>query len=68
MTPDQLAEAKQWLARGYSPVAVAMSFGGPVGSPGYYACLEAIGVGLTPNCPYCGEPCFGTGDCNCHEE
>lgn len=52
------------LDKGFSPVSIAIRLGGPVGTNKYYEVLKQAG-GFTVGCPYCGEPCFGTGDCNC---
>lgn len=56
---------KKWLDSGYSPVAVAMICGGPVGTEEYHRVLRELDHGWGKGCPRCGEPCLGTGDCNC---
>lgn len=52
------------LDKGFSPVAIAIRLGGPVGTKEYFEVLKLAG-GFTVGCPYCGESCFGTGNCNC---
>jgi hypothetical protein len=57
---------RKLLDQDYSPVAIAMKLGGPVGSSGYYKVLKLAG-GLQIGCPNCGQLCFGTGNCDCIE-
>lgn len=59
---------RELLDRGYSTVAIAMYVGGPVGTLEYHRVLKQLDPGWGKGCPHCGEPCFGTGDCNCHED
>jgi hypothetical protein len=54
--------------QGYSPTAIAMRFGGPVGTDEYYKVMKEEGADLSGKCPHCGGQCFGTGDCPCMEE
>ncbi len=64
---DTRMTKEEMQQEGYSACAIAMTHGGPVGSPEYTALMDE----LQPSdgtCPYCGEPCMGTGDCNCMEE
>lgn len=59
---------KELLSNGYSPVAIAMDCGGPVGTKEYYKVLNELDPNHKTGCPHCGELCFGTGDCNCMED
>ena len=54
--------------RGYSPIAIAMHVGGPVGSKEYHEVLKILDPSYGEGCPNCGKPCFGTGDCNCMDD
>jgi len=68
MTDEDIKSAQLLVDSGYSSVAAAITFGGPVGSLGYWRVLKALTGGFDANCPLCGETCFGTGDCNCMED
>lgn len=59
---------KELLSKGYSPVAIAMDCGGPVGTKEYYRVLNELDPNRPVGCPHCGELCFGTGDCNCQDD
>jgi hypothetical protein len=59
---------KELLSKGYSSVAIAMDCGGPVGTTEYYRVLNELDPNRPRGCPYCGELCFGTGDCNCRDK
>lgn len=59
---------QELIRLGYSPVAIAMACGGPVGTKEYYDLLNQLAPGRTLGCPVCGEYCFGTGDCNCMDD
>ena len=59
---------QEMLAKGYSPLAIAMACGGPVGTLEYHNILKQLDPNWGRGCPHCGEPCFGTGDCNCMED
>lgn len=56
------------LAKGYSPGAIAMYVGGPVGTLEYHRVLKQLDPDCGRGCPHCGELRFGTGDCNCMED
>lgn len=58
---------KELIDRGYSPEAIAMAEGGPVGTKEYYNLLHKLAPNRTIGCPQCGQLCFGTGDCNCQD-
>jgi ribosomal protein L34E len=58
---------KKLLDKGYSHCAIAMDCGGPVGTTEYYKVLNELDPQRPVGCPYCGELCFGTGDCNCRD-
>lgn len=58
---------RELLNKGYSPQVIAMTCGGPVGTREYYDLLNQLEPNRTVGCPYCGEPRFGTGDCNCQD-
>jgi hypothetical protein len=60
-------QIKKLLDKGYSHEAIAMFCGGPVGTAEYYKVLNELDPHRTIGCPHCGEPCFGTGDCNCQD-
>lgn len=60
-------QIRELLDKGYSPLAIAMAVGGPVGTVEYYRVLEKLDPQCGSGCPRCGEPCFGTGDCNCQD-
>jgi hypothetical protein len=69
MTPTEKEAAMILLDKGWSTTAVAMQFGGPVGTLEYYQCIDDLGCELHTGCPRCGAKyCFGTGDCNCGED
>ena len=59
---------EEMRSQGYSPTAIAMKFGGPVGTDTYYKILKKKDNNISKRYPHCGSPCFGTGDCNCMEE
>ena len=59
---------RELLNKGYSPQVIAMTHGGPVGTREYYDLLNQLEPDRTIGCPYCGELCFGTGDCNCQDK
>lgn len=59
---------RDMIAKGYSPIAIAMDCGGPVGTLEYHNVLKQLDPTWGQGCPYCGEPRFGTGDCNCMED
>jgi hypothetical protein len=59
---------QELLAGGYSPGAIAMYVGGPVGTLEYHRVLRQLDPNLGKGCPHCGELRFGTGDCNCLED
>jgi hypothetical protein len=59
---------KELLDKGWSPLRIAMNCGGPVGTMEYYNVLKQVDPNFGKGCPYCGEPRFGTGDCNCMED
>ena len=61
-------QIQELLNKGYSPQAIAMAHGGPVGTREYYDLLNQLEPDRTIGCPYCGELCFGTGDCNCQDK
>lgn len=61
-------QIKTLLDKGYSPVAIAMYCGGPVGTVEYYKVLNKLDPNRPRGCPHCGELCFGTGDCNCKDK
>jgi hypothetical protein len=56
------------LAKGYSPGAIAMYVGGPVGTLEYHRVLKQLNPNCDKGCSHCGELRFGTGDCNCMED
>ena len=58
---------RELLDKGYSPAAIAMYVGGPVGTREYHSVLKQLDPNFGKGCLRCGELCFGTGDCNCHE-
>lgn len=60
------SEIKELLARGYSPDAIAIMSGGPVGTTAFYNVLRNLKA-FHAGCPHCGATCFGTGDCNCRD-
>lgn len=53
---------------GYSPVAIAMQVGGPVGTENYHSILRELDDSWGKGCQNCGKSCFGTGYCNCMDE
>jgi len=59
------ADIQKLLDNGYSYVAIAMTYGGPVGTKEYHALLKQLDPNYGKGCPACGQLCFGTGDCNC---
>ena len=65
MTDAQRQRANFLLQKNYSLTAVIMDMGYGVGTEDYYTAIAELGFKLEVGCPRCGEPCFGTGDCNC---
>ena len=67
MTPQQ--RIKELQDKGFSPLAIAMDVGGPVGTAEYYDVLKQVDPTWGRlGCVRCGELCLGTGDCNCGEK
>lgn len=58
-------QIREMMSKGYSPVAIAIALGGPVGTMEYHSLLKQLDPNWGNGCPYCGELCFGTGNCNC---